>query len=422
MRKSILSMMLAVAMVMSLLTGVAFAEEPEYVATVNGTGYKTLQTALNAAAAGNGDVTVEILDNIDLTGVEWNPVTVSAPGYPKVTVNGNDKTITNLDDMLFAGTWAGSSSLIINDLTIAESNIVNDQEDSKGTVGVGAFIGFPQASATITLNNCHLINSRVEGGHWTGGLIGYAAGYAGNDGPVFMNLTITGCSVTGSTITGKGSAGGVIGHGSGNGWTKVVIENTEISGNTISSTGDSSVKAGSVVGTIGAAGQPSTSNGMTKTGGIFVDAQVSGNEVTSNGTAITTIYGRQGSSTGVLTLTGGTYDQYPIETGKAYALVADGYILMQDADGNWGLAEDLKGSGTQDDPILINDLEDLIIFRDKVDSCAQDGSTQYADKYIKLTDDIDLAGINWNPIGTMSGDHGSFKGVFDGAGHTIYNL
>ena len=47
---------------------------------------------------------------------------------------------------------------------------------------------------------------------------------------------------------------------------------------------------------------------------------------------------------------------------------------------------------------------------------------KFAGKYFKLTADIDLAGINWNPIGTMAGDHGSFKGVFDGGDHTISNL
>lgn len=297
------------------------------VAQIGDVKYGTLQAALNAAAAGTGNVTVEILDNIDLTKVDWEPVTVSGPTYPMVTVNGNNKSITGLNDMLFAGTWAGNSGLIINDLTIKDSYIANDVDD-KGNVGVGAFIGFPQASATVTLNNCHLVNSTVKGGHWTGGLIGYAAGYAGTDGPVFMNLTITGCSVTGSTITGEGSAGGVIGHGSGDGWTSVVIENTTVTGNTIASTGDSNVKAGSIVGTIGAAGQPTTTNGETKTGGMFVSATVSDNTVTSNGAAITTIYGRQGTDTGVLTLTGGVYDKFPIEQDVSYAIVAEGKVIV----------------------------------------------------------------------------------------------
>lgn len=82
----------------------------------------------------------------------------------------------------------------------------------------------------------------------------------------------------------------------------------------------------------------------------------------------------------------------------------------------------LSGTGTAEDPFLINNLEELIWFRDHVDSCEQDGSSQYAGKYIKLTADIDLEGINWDPIGSATADHGSFYGCFDGDGHTIYNL
>ena len=82
----------------------------------------------------------------------------------------------------------------------------------------------------------------------------------------------------------------------------------------------------------------------------------------------------------------------------------------------------LAGEGTEANPYLINNVEELLWFQAKVDEQAADGSTQYAGKYIKLTADIDLAGINWNPIGSMTGDHGSFKGVFDGDNHTISNL
>ena len=310
------------------------------VAKIGETTYTTLQKALDAAVAGTGNVTVEIIKDIDLTNVDWNPVTVSGPGYPLVTIEGNSKTITGLNDMLFAGTWAGGSGLIINNLTIANSNIVNDKDDTIGTVGVGAFIGYPQASETITLNNCHLKDSHVEGGHWTGGLIGIAGGYSGDDGPVFMNLTITGCSVTGSTITGKGSAGGVIAHGTNDPWTNLSIESTTVSGNNVISTGSSTNKAGTIMGTIGAAGQPTTVNGVTHTGGATVSAIVADNTVTSGGTTITTIYGRQGTPTGMLELNGGSYDKYPIEEGVTYAAPAEGYKIEENGNGTYGVVVD----------------------------------------------------------------------------------
>ncbi len=56
------------------------------------------------------------------------------------------------------------------------------------------------------------------------------------------------------------------------------------------------------------------------------------------------------------------------------------------------------------------------------------GGTEYM-KYVnfKLTKDLDLAGRGWTPIGYGAGikadaDNKSFSGIFDGNGHTIYNL
>ena len=83
----------------------------------------------------------------------------------------------------------------------------------------------------------------------------------------------------------------------------------------------------------------------------------------------------------------------------------------------------LSGSGTEADPYLITCLEELIWFRDDVNTYTSDRSNQYVGKYVKLTADIDLDGINWEPIGTNSvGDHMAFLGTFDGGGHTISNL
>ena len=83
----------------------------------------------------------------------------------------------------------------------------------------------------------------------------------------------------------------------------------------------------------------------------------------------------------------------------------------------------LQGSGTEADPYLINDYYDLCWFRDSVNTYTSDGSNQYKNKYVKLTADIDLNGINWQPIGdNTTNDHEAFMGIFDGDGHTISNL
>jgi hypothetical protein len=76
------------------------------------------------------------------------------------------------------------------------------------------------------------------------------------------------------------------------------------------------------------------------------------------------------------------------------------------------------GAGTQKSPYVIRGGAQLAAFSNSVNS----GNT-YAGKHIRLDADVDLAGSAWVPIG-ISGKNGNrpFMGVFDGAGHTIWNL
>ena len=312
-----------------------------YVAQVNDTKYSDLQSALEAAVVGGDEVTVTLLDDINLTGETWTPVyfnSYSASGANTLVIDGADHTITGLSDMLFSGIWTGTK-FEVKDLTIDGAEIRNDVEDADNK-GVGAIVGNISAIKEVVLTNVKLTNSHVEGGHWTGGFFGYIAGYSGNDGPVFTTVTVTDCSITDSTIIGKGSVGGVVGHATGDAWTSFGVEDTAITGNTITSTGTSNNKAGIVMGTIGAAGTAQTTNGTTMTGGVSVSVTETDNDVKSNETEITTVYGRQGSTTGVLTVTGGTYENYPIEENVAYAAPAEGYEIVENVDGTYGLEVD----------------------------------------------------------------------------------
>lgn len=77
----------------------------------------------------------------------------------------------------------------------------------------------------------------------------------------------------------------------------------------------------------------------------------------------------------------------------------------------------LTGEGTAEDPYQLSSKDDLKLFRDMVNSgeyglCAE------------LTDDIDLSGENWTPIGNTTNNAGTdaYSGTFDGKGHTISGL
>ena len=80
------------------------------------------------------------------------------------------------------------------------------------------------------------------------------------------------------------------------------------------------------------------------------------------------------------------------------------------------------GSGTQDDPYLLANKQDILSLHDflvdnddptldRADDC---GWGAYHGYYFKLTDDIDMSGVEWTPF--------NFNGVLDGAGHTISNM
>lgn len=73
---------------------------------------------------------------------------------------------------------------------------------------------------------------------------------------------------------------------------------------------------------------------------------------------------------------------------------------------------ELSGSGTEDDPYRIANAADLLAFAAKVN----DGE---ADACAVLTEDIDLTGEPWTPIGT---DAASYEGTFDGCRFTVRGL
>ena len=198
----------------------------------------------NAGAAGAGDTMVVLSEDLDMSGVDWTPINVDGyHGADIVTIEGNGNTIKGLDAPLFAGGFAGGSGIVIKNLTIADSNIV-----STSTTGSGAFIESSDSMDVITLENCHLVNSKVTGSR-TGGLIGWTSGYSNqNDGPVKTYVTITNCSVVGCEISGEGTVGGINGHAGASDWTYTTIKNCTVKDCKLTSY-DDSYRVGVVLGT-----------------------------------------------------------------------------------------------------------------------------------------------------------------------------
>ena len=78
-----------------------------------------------------------------------------------------------------------------------------------------------------------------------------------------------------------------------------------------------------------------------------------------------------------------------------------------------------SGTGSKDDPYIINTAAQLIYFRNQVDA-----GVNYAGQFIKLVNNIDLNNKLFNPIGGGWAYNGgkTFNGTFDGGNHTIYNI
>ena len=111
-------------------------------------------------------------------------------------------------------------------------------------------------------------------------------------------------------------------------------------------------------------------------------------------------------------ITGGTFST------DVTAYCAEGFVCVANGDGTYSVEEQsLAGEGTEASPYLISSLEDLVFFRDQVNS----GENYYAGKYIELAADIDMTGVNWVGIGSATADHG-FMGNFDGKNFKIKNL
>ena len=220
-----------------------------YVAKIGDTEYPTLADAF-ADANKTGDTVIELLDDINMTGKNWTPVSVDGYyGQGVITLNGNGKTITGLSAPLFAGGFAGKSGIVIKDLTIADADI----NDTTNDQGIGAFINCVDSMTRIELDNCHLKNSKIvsTGGARVGGLIGWTSGYnKPNDGPVDTKVTLTNCSVENVTIEAKGSVGGLIGHAGANPATYHTITGCTVKDSTLKCTETGkSWRVGDLVGT-----------------------------------------------------------------------------------------------------------------------------------------------------------------------------
>lgn len=339
---------------------------------------------------------VVLANDINLNNEQWTPIGANGDSTPKFrgTFDGQGNTISNLyikqDAAYHAAGLFGATNGTIKNLTIDGANVESlSSAGPQGTVnGTAVVAGSTAYGATI--DNVHVKNATVKGNRYVAGIVGYMDGSVTNCSVENVTIVATPDDLTGSYDNGD-KVGGIVGYCNSN---AVEISGCELKG-------DVSITAYRDV--AGIVGYAST--------GVSVKSNTNSAALTVTVDQKTNHYGEKTANAGEFV--GNT----PVEnTGNTRSDEASYTSVVINK------VEGLSGAGTKEKPYLINNLSELIWFRDDVNRFAQDGSSQYTNKYVKLNADIDLAGINWEPIGSTTADHGSFYGTFDGDGHTISNL
>ena len=117
-------------------------------------------------------------------------------------------------------------------------------------------------------------------------------------------------------------------------------------------------------------------------------------------------------------ITGGAFTEAAKNETNA-VLLAEGYVFEENADGTYGVVCGLEGKGTEAEPFLIYDVEDLIFFRDSVNA----GETVFNAEgvHVALADNIDMEDVDWS-VNIGDDCNYTFDGIFDGNNKTIKNL
>jgi len=397
--------------------------------------------------------TVALERNIDLNNQQWMPIGFNPNDeagnepYFSGIFDGKGNTIRNLKiDVkdkggvgLFGAVHnATFKNFTLNNVDIKAVESENDPANSSGAEGKAAYIvgghtgaiaGYDAKSGTLNFEAVHVTGLiKIEGetraaqGQRIGGIFGGRLSSTVN----FSNVSVKGSD--GSYIKGYCSTAGVIGQNQATGTFTNVQTDIDIYAVTFG--------AGGIV---GIARQGSTFTNCSSAGDITLDA--SKTQLSSYSANYPyRVGGIAGcwseSSTGVLTLTGCSYNgtltsidkegnkvnsyDYAGYVGRGYTLngcqgskvVVNGVSYVQACN-----TAALAGIYIVDGVYEIGTATALKWFANEVNT----GNNYFTGKTVKLTNDIDLNNEEWTPIGYDPYKH-TFCGNFDGNNKTIKNL
>ena len=390
MKKKIVSFGVILAMLLSVMSwsipvsadsnfsGSGTEQDPYLIATASD--LTTLATLTNTAATASeyADKYYKLTADIDMSGVSYKPISYGTSMY---TAQG----------ARFTGTLDGDGHIIKNitiNSNLATYGATGGLIGVLGANGVVKNLGVENMSITTTANSTYMCIGGIAGS-------------------LMANMSIDSCYVRGLTVSASSAGspcyvGGLVGRTIGNAGT---IKNSYSTNLAFTVTNDTTHSAG----IMGACGN----TGYTATNCYTTHAKVEGN------TAATNSYLTKSNCYKSDTLANATVanlgEAFKENTGYSNG----GYPLL-----TWETPQTFEGAGTEASPYLIGSASDLTNLATMTNTAAS--AANYADKYYKLTADIDMAGVSYKPISwgtSMSTASGArFTGTLDGDGHIIKNV
>ena len=345
---------------------------------------------------GNTNISIELMNNIDLNNKEWTPIGTSSNHF-KGSFDGGNYTINNLKMDKENGSDLGlfgytNSGINVKNVTLDGVNIVGHER-------IGSLVGsiFDEQTSNNReeiIENCHVknvnINAKLKD---AGGLVGYRVDGDGDNvggaiGYLASARTVSNVKVNDVTLSGERKVGGVAGSANNS---DIVFENCEVTGKTSIDVTNSKASYAFAGGIIGESVQLKLT---------VKDCSVDKETVIITGDNSNTLGWFVGGA--------GTRDGKPVEVGD---INFEGSCKFADNVFAWdgkSKAEVTPVNGVYE----ITSPSQLAWIADFVNQ----GNTTIS---IKLMNDIDLNNKEWSPIGTSS-KH--FRGSFDGGSYTIKNL